>query len=183
MSFSQFDSLRSLTHDLLNDLTGLQTPRHSTVKHSSSTVAARTSHLSATAEEIVQRNRHVETVIYAEVYSTEDQTSLPFPRSPSPTFSASSSSSTDSDQSSVGSSSWMLGPSYPSKFSASSRPNLRRKKSPQEVTLRQLRMKQSEADLQKMYEKQTMSYLDGTIPGSPTSPTLPQFRMLLTIPE
>jgi len=42
-------------------------------------------------------------------------------------------------------------------------PCLRRKISPKFESLRELRVKESEACLQKMYEQQTMSYLDGSM--------------------
>jgi hypothetical protein len=183
MSFPEFPSIRSLTHDLLEDLTGLQPTGYSSVEHTSSINAAQNFHVSAIAEGLAHRGHHVRTVMHAEVYSPDDRALTSFPRPPSPTLSASSLSSTDSDQGSVATSSRRSGLPYHRIVSASSRPGLRRKKSPQEATLRQLRIKQSEADLKKMYEQQTLSYLDGTLPGSPISPTVPQFRMLLTIPE
>ncbi|KAF2495541.1 hypothetical protein BU16DRAFT_392463 [Lophium mytilinum] len=43
---------------------------------------------------------------------------------------------------------------------------LRRKPSPKQLSLRALRAKESDACLQRIYERQTMAYLDGTVFGS-----------------
>ncbi|KAF2000559.1 hypothetical protein P154DRAFT_197725 [Amniculicola lignicola CBS 123094] len=55
--------------------------------------------------------------------------------------------------------------SYYSRFAWDPIPHheLRRKKSPKQETLRSLRAKESEACLQRMYNQQTLAYLDGSI--------------------
>lgn len=51
-------------------------------------------------------------------------------------------------------------------------PSLRRKGRPREQTLRQLRTKDSEADLRMVYERHTNAYLDDSIFENFTSPLL-----------
>jgi hypothetical protein len=161
MSFTQSTSVRNLTCDLLEDLTGLQSPMYSPVKPASSIDATRTPHHSR-ATQVLPPGGIDPRFVYADVYPVEHRSLAISSRPPSPTLSASSSSSTNSDQSTVTLSAPPPASGYQSQFMR----GLRRKKSPQEETLRQLRMKHSEADLQKMYESQTSSYLEGTLAGS-----------------
>ncbi|KAF2436041.1 hypothetical protein EJ08DRAFT_655741 [Tothia fuscella] len=131
------------------------------------------------------------TVVYAEVYSPDDSSS-PFsstlPSRSSSIKSTTSSNTSTSESDTPTSPTQPLFPLFPSPWNAQFsrvRPNLKRKRSPHENTLRQLREKCSEADLKKSYEKQTLSYLDGSVFITPDSESssVPAFRLLLTAPE
>lgn len=104
---------------------------------------------------------------YAEVWLTE----IPPPYSvfpPSPTLSETSLSSNKSSSTMYSAKSHFSQSSQSSqisKISMKSRPfrttrSLKRKQAPQHITLRQLRAKESEAELRKMYEQQTDEYLE-----------------------
>jgi hypothetical protein len=132
--------------------------------------------------------RSPQTIVFAEVYSPND-TSSPFFRSPPNRTNSTRSIASTSSSSSTESTPTLpppLFPLFPSPWSAQftrSRPNLRRKRLPHSTNLRQLREKSSEETLQKQYEKQTLSYLDGSVFITPEPCSLPAFRLLLTLPE
>lgn len=102
--------------------------------------------------------------IYAEVWLTEKPPPYSvFP--PSPTLSATSVSSNESSSTMYSARSHLSESSQTSQVSVHSRPSrttrsLKRKQAPQDLTLRQLRAKESEAELRKMYEQQTDEYLE-----------------------
>jgi hypothetical protein len=108
-------------------------------------------------------------VIYADVWLTESPPPYSFyPPPPSPALSAMSFSSDDSNSTMYSAkshisqssqsfqSSQELTDTNPSRTTRS----LKRKQAPQDLTLRQVRAKESEAELRKMYEQQTDAYLE-----------------------
>jgi len=67
-------------------------------------------------------------------------------------------------------SSGSVAPSLASASTASTLRSLRHTASPRRDSLRQLRIKESEACLQQVYERQTLAYLDGSMFLNPNSP-------------
>jgi hypothetical protein len=112
--------------------------------------------------------------IYAEVWLTESPPPYSlYPPPPSPTLSARSFSSNESNSTMCSAKSHFSQSSQSSTQSIPSRtqPSLKRKQAPQDLTLRQVRAKESEAELRKMYEQQTDEYLEEFFAalGSPIS--------------
>jgi hypothetical protein len=101
--------------------------------------------------------------IYAEVWLTESPPPYSlYPPPPSPTLSTRSFSSNESSSTMYSANSHISQSSQSSTQSTTSRtpPSLKRKQAPQNLTLRQVRAKESEAELRKMYEQQTDEYLE-----------------------
>ncbi|QDS71632.1 hypothetical protein FKW77_007369 [Venturia effusa] len=106
--------------------------------------------------------------IYADIWLTETPSENPPPYSvlpPSPALSVMTVSSNESNSTMYSAKSHLSQPSRISQRSMELRPprtsrSLKRKQAPQDLTLRQLRAKQSEAALRKMYEQQTDEYLE-----------------------
>jgi len=114
-------------------------------------------------------------IVFAEIHHAQDACDgfAPTPStSPSPSTRSSNSSNTISPISPM---SPLPSPIFrlPSTRQFSQRqPSLRRKGRPREQTLRQLRTKDSEADLRMVYERHTNAYLDDSIFENFTSPPL-----------
>jgi hypothetical protein len=186
MTLLQSTALRSLTRDLLDDAAGLPTSTFSPFQSSENRPYL---HLDSDVKTIPWDNatpvrRHnPHTIVYADVYSPYyyDHSSSSSSNRSSPTSATGSPSSSESD-----SPTQPLFPLYPPLSHhpfLRSRPNLRRKESPRIQSLRQLRAKASESELQTIYEKQTLSYVDDSAFITPEPASMPAFRLLLTVPE
>ncbi|KAE9974626.1 hypothetical protein EG328_003743 [Venturia inaequalis] len=120
--------------------------------------------------------------IYAEVWLTENPppySIFPLSRTPS----ATSISSDESSSTMYSAKSHFSQSSQTSQTSMNPQParttrSLKRKQAPQNITLRQLRAKESEAELRKMYEQQTDEYLEELFAmlGSPIPRPLSSIR-------
>jgi len=193
MSFQNSERLRALTRSLLEEVTNPVPVRHQAAPIFSNFPWLPTPFPTAspTNEEPWELLADVPTelpaevlpkpnkVVYADVWLTDNAPySLSTPSSPTLSIRScnSSNSSNTSESTSVFSSSSSSISSLSSASHISRRPqNLRRKKSPQQQSLRQLRTKASEADLQKLYDQQTKAYVHElfSVLGSPIKSKLP----------
>jgi len=177
MSWHQYTVERSLS--LTHDIAGLPASTFSPFQTPSQPSTSYNQALHRISKiEFSHPHHPCRTIIYADVYSRADPTRPVYSCPSSPTLSAKSSSTGTSSSASSYAAPLTIGYQL-----SRSRPNLRRRRTPKMTTLRQLRVKYSEADLKKMYEVQTTAYMNGSLTSSPNTPSVPAFRLLLTYPE